>query len=192
MQREIPQAGQFYRHFKNKLYQIVTLATHSETNETLVIYQALYGDFKVYARPLDMFLSPVDKVKYPDVKQTWRFQRVSFAEKKSISVSETKSPQETQSSTSVSSSKLDTPAKQASTYVERLEQAVTAFLDAPTYTQKLQVLENYQMDSDKHMLDSMAYTIDHSLSSKTVEEKYEELHHILQTLIHFESSRLRF
>lgn len=63
-----------YKHFKGDYYLIEDIATHSETREQLIIYRALYGDTRLYVRPYDMFLEKVDKKKYQDVEQEYRFE----------------------------------------------------------------------------------------------------------------------
>ncbi len=69
--------GKTYRHFKGKDYKVLLIAIDSETNEEVVVYEALYGNHQIWTRPYDMFNSLVDKEKYPEIEQEYRFELVN-------------------------------------------------------------------------------------------------------------------
>ena len=73
--------NKIYRHFKGNEYLVENIAIHSETLEKYVVYRALYGERALYIRPYDMFMEEVDKVKYPNVKQKYRFELVDNNQK---------------------------------------------------------------------------------------------------------------
>ena len=66
--------GDKFRHFKGTVYTVIALARHTETEEELVIYSDECGN--TWARPVQMFLSRVDKEKYPNVEQKYRFEKI--------------------------------------------------------------------------------------------------------------------
>ena len=70
------EVGKRYKHFKGNFYHVMAIAIHSETKEKYVVYKALYGEEALYVRPYDMFVSEVDRVKYPNVSQKYRFEIV--------------------------------------------------------------------------------------------------------------------
>lgn len=63
-----------YKHFTGNLYKVLGETIHSETNERMVIYKALHGNFKIYVRPYDLFVGKVNKEKHPKVDQEYRFE----------------------------------------------------------------------------------------------------------------------
>ena len=70
------EVGKKYRHFKGNCYSVIAIGLHSETKEKYVVYRALYGNEAIYVRPYDMFASEVDRNKYPNVLQKYRFEMV--------------------------------------------------------------------------------------------------------------------
>lgn len=207
----IPKPHEIYKHFKGNLYQIVTIAQHSETGEQLVIYQAMYGDFKTYARPLAMFTSEVDKVKYPEVQQRFRFElqgadaerqtRESAAvsgAKTTTQVAPTATAQDVAIWTAQAAAKpasVETHPETAHIEVAEeeptLDPLVLEFLDADSYEQKLNILAGLHHRITDEMITTMAIACDIEVNDGETEERYEELKNCLLTMEKFECNRLR-
>lgn len=68
--------GHYYRHFKGNLYKVIGIATHTETEEKMIVYQAQYGKYGLFVRPYQMFAEEIDRQKYPDATQKHRFELV--------------------------------------------------------------------------------------------------------------------
>lgn len=194
---QIPQAGEIYQHFKGKLYRIVALATHTETGEQLVIYQALYGEFQVFARPLSMFLEKVDAKKYPDAAGKNRFMRIPMAEAAAVPQpvpAPSENPVEPRPSAMPSESTVESRAVAASSEnsVEpQPDPGLLAFLDADSYEEKLEVFASLEGKVDLHMLNAIAASLDLELSEGSLEEQYDTLKSCLMTLERYECNRLR-
>ena len=190
-----PKPGELYRHFKNKRYQIVTVATHSETGEKLVIYQALYDDFGIYARPLDMIVSEVDHEKYPDVKQKYRFERITPQTKqtdtqvKSEAVGQSAAKLPEAGSVQVQTSKAQVPEADED---QAPNPQLIKFLDADTLEEKYNILVSMSDTITDRLLDDMAVVMDVVIPEAPLMERYEDLKNIIRTRQHYEfANRLR-
>ena len=184
--REI-RAGQFYRHFKGGLYQVAAIATHTESGEKLVIYQALYGDYGVYARPYEMFCSEVDRGKYPDAEQTYRFELVEPGKKEPEKEPESVSSQEQPAEQQIEPEQ-EQPAVSEDGGVNPI---LLEFLDADTLEQKLHILTVYRNKMNESLLNSIAISLDLVVEKKGLQEMYDEIINCLSMMKHFECNRFR-
>lgn len=192
--RAIPVAGEFYRHFKGNLYQIIGVAKHSETMEQMVVYQALYGDYCLYTRPLDMFLNPVDKVKYPDAVQEYRFEKCVPGATKDKAESAFKEPERVQETSSVVELQTMESAETAEETddEESVRSEILRFLDAEDAQAKLKVLRELRMDLDESLMTTIELSLDLLPDDKdSMERRYDFAERTLEQRIRFEGSRLR-
>ena len=204
--RQLPKNGEFYRHFKNKLYQIIAVAKHSETGEQLVIYQALYGDFGVYARPLEMFMSEVDHEKYPDVTQKYRFERVELS---SNTVTETQVKDHTQREYAAENRNLlENSEKQSladsfeqsenmglssreEEYEGGINPKVLEFLDSEDFDERYNILVALRDEIDDQIINTLAVALDVVIPEGDIDDRYDQLKMCLRTRQRYESNRLR-
>lgn len=193
--------GGIYRHFKDKLYQVKCIAYHSETKEKMVVYQALYGDYSVYVRPYDMFMSPVDRLKYPEVQQKYRFEQVfpdgsSMPQNKVLSnvseqMEESAASITAQSTAAQERKVLDVEMTEEKAPEETIDPRLERFLDAESYEEKLEVLASIRNSLDDKLIDAMAVSLDVEVPEGNIDSRYVSLRNCIQAHAKYESLRLR-
>ena len=176
-EERVPVSGEFYRHFKDKLYQIRDIAYNSENKEKMVVYQAMYGDFQVYVRPYDMFISEVDHVKYPEVKQKYRFEKVTIGEKKVENILINEMPVYDDYDDEDQEGFAD----------PRLLQ----FLDADNFQEKLNVLTLLRDKMDDRLINDIAISLDITVEEGSMDKRFDSLRSCLLAHVKYECNRLR-
>ena len=201
MNDRTPKAGEFYRHFKNKMYQVIGVATHSETREKLVIYQALYDDFGIYARPLEMFISEVDHVKYPEVTQKYRFEKIDMTSTAQNTTSDTiiqEIPNQTSEDQLSNTQTVSTSTVVSSSQAQEQEDDVQVnpklleFLDAETFDEKYNVLVSMRDEINDKLIDDIAVVMEVIIEDGDLMKRYDDLKFAIRTRQKYEySNRLR-
>lgn len=188
----IPKNNEIYRHFKGNLYKVITLATHSETGEQMVVYQALYGDLAVYCRPLDLFVSEVDHDKYPDVTQKMRFEpvdglvNVEDVEQKEVMKQVIKQPWQPEIEEDEDENFWNAVEEEEADEVDPL---ILEFLDAETTAQKKNILTALHHRITDEMINTLAVVMDVVIEEGELEDRYCQLKTCLETKERYEIER---
>ena len=181
MQRELVIGG-FYRHFKNKLYQVRGVAIHSETKEKMVVYQGLYGSYELYVRPYDMFLSEVSADNtYTVDKSACDIAGNRYTENKSIDY-------KTENVSSDNGNIADTYNSDENTVQDS---KLIRFLDAYDYKEKLDILTSMRSELNDGLIDIMAESIEVAVPEGDITDRYNSLRKCLLAHTKYEGLRLR-
>lgn len=183
--------GGFYRHFKDKLYQVKGTAIHSETKEKMVIYQGLYGSYEMYVRPYDMFLSEVDHIKYPDVVQKYRFELIDIKTGKSLEADYEEKNQNMESEKSEELEELEESKESEESEESEEDSKLIRFLDAYDYKEKLDILTSMRGELNDGLIDIMAESIEVAVPEGDITDRYNSLRKCLMAHTKYEGLRLR-
>ncbi|MCR5203749.1 MAG: DUF1653 domain-containing protein [Lachnospiraceae bacterium] len=180
------QLGKIYRHFKGNLYQVLCTAKHSETGEELVIYQALYGSFEVYARPKSSFYEKLDRQKYPDAKQEYRFEPVDSI--KETGALEASHEQKTTDEREIKAGENNVQSSEEESVPASV---IMQFLEARTSEEKLAVLKAGRDKIDERTITNIEVSLDVISDSTDLDDRINYVCDILRTRSKYENTRLR-
>ncbi|MBQ8261709.1 MAG: DUF1653 domain-containing protein [Lachnospiraceae bacterium] len=183
-----PKPYEIYRHFKGNLYQIIAVAKDSEDGHDIVVYQALYHPFTIYARDLKMFMGPVDRSKYSanEYPQEMRFAPVTENTGEDFGAVQ---PANAEPAGRCAEEKRSEDRNAEERKIE-VNPALMMFLDAENYEQKLDVLREVKGELTPEILTPIELSLGMEPQDGTVEERYRLVKTNLLTRQKYERQRL--
>lgn len=171
----LPKPQELYRHFRGGLYQIVTLARLESNEEEMVVYQALYAPYQVWARPLKEFCELLDPARFPETGQRHRFERVDSGRPEAGDRADS-----------------ERSAAQDAGEVSPLDPMVERFLDAGTMEERLNILMAVRSRVTDQMIDTMAMASGLEIEEGEVMDRWNDLRECLLTIGKYEQSRSHY
>lgn len=185
-----PMPGDIYEHFKGNRYQVTAIAYDANTDEKCVVYQALYGDYLIFVRKFEEFISEVDREKYPDSPYRYRF---TFPGE----------PMQTEAEGNDaayrgedSENKLIPPEHEMRELKSPEDEGevnpdLIAFLEAETTKEKIEILDRARERATESLLSAIEASLDISYENESLEERIYYIGNYLRTRERYEGTRLR-
>ena len=200
--RQTPVAGQIYKHFKGNLYKVLAVAVHTESEEKLVVYQSVENPDRVFARPLEMFMSDIDRFRYPLIRAKYRFTLVSEPEEETNGeeTKEEETKEETLNEDTKEEDVKDEETEEQSdddsaVYKDNGELVIDPYvervLDEKEFSKKIEFFEMLRGKCSEYMLTTIAISLDIQLQEGIIEDKYSQILRTLKMHEKYETSRLR-
>lgn len=200
--RQTPVAGQIYKHFKGNLYKVLAVAVHTESEEKLVVYQSVENPDRVFARPLEMFMSDIDRFRYPLIRAKYRFTLVSEPEEETNGeeTKEEETKEETPNEDTKEEDVKDEETEEQSdddsaVYKDNGELVIDPYvegvLDEKEFSKKIEFFEMLRGKCSEDMLTTIAISLDIQLQEGSIEDKYSQILRTLKMHEKYETSRLR-
>ena len=200
--RQTPVAGQIYKHFKGNLYKVLAVAVHTESEEKLVVYQSVDNPDRVFARPLEMFMSDIDRFRYPLIRAKYRFTLVSEpeVENNGEETKEEETKEETPNEDTKEEDVKDEETEEQSdddsaVYKDNGELVIDPYvervLDEKEFSKKIEFFEMLRGKCTEDMLTTIAISLDIQLQEGSIEDKYSQILRTLKMHEKYETSRLR-
>ena len=183
--------GEVYRHFKGNYYKIIALAKDSSDLSDVVVYQALYGNGQIYTRSMSEFLSEVDRKKYPDAVQRYRFEVVNGEMRdRVLEFAKMDAMYSNNSDDGIKFIEFQTAVEKDSVSKDAHE-FMDRFFDAKTYKSKFEVLRMmwYENLLTDNIIDTLAVSVDCALNEEDLESRYDSLSKYLNAQSKYEILR---